>query len=110
VTLSLVLHELATNAVKYGALGANEGKVEISWNVGVDAVGARRMTLLWREQGGPPVAAPARTGFGSRLIRSALAGDNGEAKIDYRAEGLRCSLSVALIETTDADPEETMSA
>jgi PAS domain S-box-containing protein len=110
VTLSLVLHELATNAVKYGALSAQEGQVEVSWNVGVDAVGARRITLLWREQGGPTVVAPTRTGFGSRLIRGALAGDNGEAKIDYHAEGLRCSLSVALIETTHADPENKMDA
>ena len=102
VTLSLVLHELATNAVKHGALSTYGGKVHISWNVGLDAQGARSMTMLWRERGGPSVAAPTRSGFGTRLIRSALSGDQGAANIEYKEDGLQCSLSVALIETSIA--------
>lgn len=104
VTLSLVLHELATNAAKYGALSTSLGQVHISWNVGLDAQGARSMTMLWRERGGPSVSEPTRSGFGTRLIRSALSGDRESAKIEYMEEGLRCSLSLDLIETSSEAP------
>ena len=100
VTLSLVLHELATNAVKHGALSTPAGQVQISWNLSLDRTGTRTLTLLWREEGGPPVALPTRTGFGSRLIRNALGGQ-GRTQIEYAPEGLRCSLTLALVETTN---------
>jgi PAS domain S-box-containing protein len=99
VTLSLILHELITNAVKHGALSTSEGCVHISWNVGMDANGTRRLTLLWRERGGPSVSEPTRTGFGTRLIRSAMGQDHDSANIDYHADGLACALSIALIES-----------
>jgi PAS domain S-box-containing protein len=105
VTLSLVLHELATNAVKHGALSSSEGSVHISWNVGVDGNGARTMTLLWRERGGPSVSAPTRTGFGTRLIRNALGGSNESANIEYKAAGLECSLCISLVESVDQNRE-----
>jgi PAS domain S-box-containing protein len=99
VAVSLVLHELATNAVKHGALSSSQGCVYISWNVGVDGNGARTMTLLWRERGGPSVLPPTRTGFGTRLIRNAL--NNESANIEYNADGLECSLSISLVESVD---------
>lgn len=102
VATSLVLHELATNAIKHGALRAQGGKVTITWNLSQDSRGGRHMTLLWQESGGPPVEPPARAGFGSRLIaRSFGAESGGEARIEYRPGGVRCTLNVPL-----SGPEE----
>lgn len=97
VSLSLALHELATNALKYGALSANGGRVAITWNVALDGHGRRYMNLLWAEYGGPAVSKPEQTGFGTRLIARAFAGNTGgRASIDYRPEGLRCVIELAL--------------
>lgn len=85
--LALVLHELATNAVKYGALSVAEGRVEIGWRQ-TDA----RVEVEWREIGGPPVATPAGKGFGSRLIQSAFAQYGGEVRVTYAAEGVHCRI------------------
>ena len=90
VALSMALHELATNAVKYGALSVEEGKVAIAW--GADA--ERRLWLRWRESGGPPVAAPTRRGFGARLIQDILAAElDGEVALNFEAAGLVCEVS-----------------
>lgn len=91
-TLGMVLHELATNASKYGALSIPEGSVAISWRVQSGEDGAA-LTLSWTERGGPPVAAPARTGFGSRLV-SRMASTALRATItqDWRPEGLALAL------------------
>jgi PAS domain S-box-containing protein len=83
--LALALHELGTNATKYGALKDECGYVAISW--GVETGG--RFGFTWREHDGPPVTPPTRTGFGSRMIERSLAGYfNGEAKIDYSETGI----------------------
>jgi PAS domain S-box-containing protein len=83
--LSLALHELATNAVKYGALSNDRGIVDIRWTV--DDAGVFQFD--WRESGGPPVSPPSRTGFGSQLIRRMVAPYfNGEAALDYHPEGV----------------------
>jgi PAS domain S-box-containing protein len=92
LTLSLALHELATNAAKYGALSRPEGCVELRWN-------ARdgQLTLDWRESGGPPVVAPSRRGFGSRLIQDGLVHDlDGQTQLEFGAGGVRCSIVAAL--------------
>jgi two-component sensor histidine kinase len=89
LAIGMVLHELATNAVKYGALGVAEGRVEVAWTV--DPAG--RASLVWTERGGPPVKAPTRTGFGSRLIRSSLAGLEGSADLAYAPEGFVARLT-----------------
>lgn len=88
LALSMALHELATNAAKYGALSAAGGTVTIRWDlVGRDK--ARRFTFSWSEQGGPPVTPPTRTGFGSRMIERVMAQHiRGAAKIDYRPAGV----------------------
>ncbi|NJC40984.1 PAS domain S-box-containing protein [Brevundimonas alba] len=102
VTLSLVLHELVTNAAKYGALSVPEGRVEINWNLSHDSEGVRFLTLLWREQGGPPVAPPTRSGFGTRLLASALNHQHGGAKVRYEPEGVCAVLTCRLMEKAPA--------
>lgn len=85
VSLALTLHELATNAAKYGALSVEGGRVLLHWSVENGL-----FNLEWREEGGPPVAAPTRRGFGSRLIERGLAGEiGGQTGVDYAADGLR---------------------
>ena len=87
--LAMVVHELCTNAVKYGALSNSAGTVEIDWRGRDGADGKTELTVRWRETGGPPVTAPTRTGFGTNLIRRALAGEQGRAVFEYAPEGLR---------------------
>ncbi len=94
LALSLALHELATNAAKYGALSRPEGRVELRWQVQ-----AGRLNLSWRESGGPPVVPPTRQGFGSRLIEHALSRDlDGKTRLEFAPEGVRCSIMAALAE------------
>jgi PAS domain S-box-containing protein len=92
LTLTLCLHELATNAVKYGALSNGRGQVRVSWEV-ADEGDKRRLRLTWLETGGPPVKAPKRNGFGSLLIQSS---GEGETCLDFRRDGLRCLLELSL--------------
>lgn len=97
VGVSLVLHELITNAVKYGALSTSQGQVAITWNVSQDGEGRRYLTLLWREAGGPSVAQPTRRGFGTRLIeRSFGAETRGHARLVYEPEGVCCVIEITL--------------
>jgi two-component sensor histidine kinase len=96
LTLGLALHELATNAAKYGAFSVPEGRVEIAWNVQNDAE-PRRLTLDWTEQGGPPVAAPERRGFGRTLIERSVAYElDGSAELTFASGGVRCHIQVPL--------------
>ena len=87
LSLSLLLHELATNAVKYGALSTETGTVEVSWRIG-QADGAIEFHLSWSETGGPQVTPPTRVGFGSRLINAGLGGTGG-ANLRYPSDGVR---------------------
>jgi PAS domain S-box-containing protein len=97
VTMALALHELATNAVKYGALSVPEGSVEVRWNASYDATGARHMTFLWAERGGPVVTPPTRTGFGSRLLARNFGEDSGgQARMMFEPTGLRCAIEIPL--------------
>lgn len=89
LTLGLVLHELATNAVKYGALTAAAGRVHIRWNV-QKAVSEEPgiLHLTWRESGGPVISPPGRRGFGSRIVLASIAEDlRGRASLDFPPEG-----------------------
>lgn len=83
--LSLALHELATNALKHGALSVEDGTVEVTWQPSGDKV-----DLFWSEQGGPPAIAPAREGFGSKLLKALSPGRN--SPLEFTPQGLRCRL------------------
>lgn len=90
--LALALHELATNALKYGALSNDAGRVAIHWSVEGEG-GQAEFCISWIESGGPAVKAPARKGFGSQLIeRATAAGFGGRGALDYLSSGVRWSL------------------
>jgi two-component sensor histidine kinase len=91
----MVIHELATNATKHGALSVPDGRVSVSWRLD-QAAGLLR--LRWAETGGPPVAGePARHGFGSRVIETTIRGQLGGAlSRDWQPTGLVCELAVPL--------------
>lgn len=96
LSLSMALHELATNAVKYGALRVPEGRIQIAWALAPEP-GAARLDLTWTERGGPTVKPPERRGFGSRLIERGLAAElAGAAVIDFQPEGVVCRIRALL--------------
>jgi len=100
LTMALILHELATNALKYGALSNAEGRVSLTWTY---AEADRALQVAWTETGGPAVTAPTRKGFGSRLIERSLGGElKGAAVMDYRPEGLACVLRARLPEMQES--------
>ena len=106
VAFALALHELATNASKYGALSNAEGVVDIGWEV-VDGWYPHRLRLTWVESGGPPVEPPTRTSFGSQLIQRVLAHDSGgTAKVSYLAGGVEFEAVAALIDCAENDNEQ----
>jgi two-component sensor histidine kinase len=94
--MCLILHELATNAVKHGALSAPTGQVRVGWQSGQDISGGggRRLRLLWEEQGGPQVRPPTGDqGFGTRLVAFAAAHElHGQAELTFAPEGLRAEI------------------
>ena len=95
--LALALHELATNAGKYGALSNDTGRVALRWSTARDGEGRTRLELGWAERGGPPVAPPRRRGFGSRVVgRATEAAFHGEVRIDYAPAGLRWTVRAPL--------------
>ena len=103
LALSMALHELATNAVKYGALSNMTGVVEITWRL--IPGDPQRFQLNWAESGGPPVEPPSRRGFGSRLVEQGLAHAlNGEARFTFAREGLVCTIDAPLDETGEENP------
>lgn len=92
VALVMILHELATNAAKYGALSVSEGSLEVTWCRNSEN-GSPQVHLRWTESGGPRVKPPSRRGFGSNLIERSTAYDlRGEARLNYREEGLHGEL------------------
>jgi two-component sensor histidine kinase/FixJ family two-component response regulator len=93
LTLSMALHELATNAIKYGALSSHSGRIQISWTVGED------FQLCWKEMDGPEVTVPNRRGFGSRLIEQGLSREfRGQADLRFDACGVVCTIRAPLAE------------
>ena len=93
VGLSLVLHELGTNASKYGALSAASGHVDLSWET---VENGRMLTLRWQELGGPRVTPPTRRGFGTFIIEQSLSGLEGEANIQFEPSGLICDMRLPI--------------
>jgi two-component sensor histidine kinase len=96
VVLSMIVHEIATNAAKYGALSNDSGTVTLDWEV-ITENGKPKLRLVWAEAGGPPVTAPVQRGFGSRLIeRSARDQLGGEATVDFLPRGVVYTVTCAL--------------
>lgn len=96
---ALVIHELATNAAKYGALSQAGGRIVVDWSV--DGDGDAHLSLEWRESGGPEVKAPSRRGFGSRLLESALGQPpDADVALEFLPSGLRCRIRMRLISET----------
>ena len=92
----MAIHELTTNAAKYGALSVSRGRVSVSWEAEETDEGTR-LKLVWEESGGPEVSAPTRQGFGSRLLHRVLATQlNAKVDMDFRPEGLRVALDTIL--------------
>jgi PAS domain S-box-containing protein len=92
--LAMALHELATNAVKYGSLSNQTGEVSIRWGP-MDGAQGPQLKLQWRESGGPPVAPPSRKGFGTGLIERAF-NHQGAAEFEFRPDGMTCTLQLNL--------------
>jgi PAS domain S-box-containing protein len=88
--VAVTLHELATNAAKYGALSAANGRVDLKWSREADG----GLHLLWKETDGPRVEEPTRKGFGGRVIEQMIAGRSGKACFDWRVEGLVCEITL----------------
>ncbi|PWT86461.1 MAG: histidine kinase [Proteobacteria bacterium] len=106
--LGLVLHELATNARKFGSLSVPRGRLSLTWQLRTN--GARQLLLHWKESGGPEVNPPATAGFGSTLIEQTMRGHGGEASIQYDAKGVTCKINLPLTEKSALGIESAASA
>lgn len=103
IAVAMALHELATNAVKYGALSVEGGHVELTWSIDDDVAG-QRLRMRWQEFGGPPVEPPTRRGFGSRLIEDGLSRElGGQVRILFEPKGVICTADAPLPASTEAD-------
>lgn len=104
VTFSLVVHELATNAAKFGALSSASGTIEVLWELD-DATMPAGLVIVWRERGGPPVSPPTGTGFGSRLLDRAITHElGGKAEVTFAAEGVEYRLRLPLSPKVQVQP------
>jgi PAS domain S-box-containing protein len=108
LTLAMAFHELATNAAKYGALSVPSGKVEIRWDATLGQLGTpSRLQIGWHEQGGPPVHAPSRRGFGTKFIESSISFElGGTAKMSFDRLGVRCIMDLPVESDPSAVPAE----
>jgi two-component sensor histidine kinase len=88
--IAVTLHELATNAAKYGSLSDANGHIDLKWQHETDG----QLILRWTETGGPEVQKPMRKGFGSRVIERMIGQLKGKVKFDWRHEGLVCEISL----------------
>jgi two-component sensor histidine kinase len=109
LSMALIVHELATNAAKHGALSSPSGRVLIRWQLSpgpADAAGGTILTMEWQENGGPPVSPPAVRGFGLRLLAIALDQFNGKVEPAFEPDGLVCRMTVPLSATTGLAGDE----
>jgi two-component sensor histidine kinase len=102
LAIAMSLHELSTNAIKYGALSNATGTIEVYWST-TDGT-QPKLRLEWRESGGPPVAPPARRGFGLMMIERALGSEAGcSVQLDFHPTGIQCRIEVALHGTSKVE-------
>lgn len=102
VPLAMALHELATNAVKYGALSRPQGRVDVDWRLTPDD-GRDRLHIIWQEHGGPRVQPPSRRGLGSRLLRPQTGLE--DVRLTFAPDGVRCELQVEGARMVTPDPQ-----
>jgi len=95
ISVTLAIHELLTNAVKYGAYSVPSGRIAVTWAV-AEAAPAKRLQFSWDEQGGPPAVEPETTGFGTRLLKSLAMQSNGGYVCQYRDCGVLCELTLPI--------------
>ena len=98
VSFALLIHELATNAAKHGALSSPRGKVEISWL----EQSAEKGCLTWKERFGPEVVKPSRAGFGSKLLQTAFPRGKGDAAVEFEPDGVRCRINFPILQSCRA--------
>ncbi|WP_445504623.1 HWE histidine kinase domain-containing protein [Microvirga sp. G4-2] len=104
VPIGMAIHELTTNAAKYGALSMRNGKVSVTWDVHGEG-DEKRLTITWQERGGPSVSQPDRQGFGSRLLHRVLTTQlNAKVEVDYDPAGLRVAIDAPLKSTANLSP------
>ncbi|NNC00796.1 sensor histidine kinase, partial [Corallococcus exiguus] len=104
VPIGMAIHELTTNAAKYGALSVSTGRISVSWTTEPDVEG-QRLRLEWRETGGPKVSRPKRHGFGSRLLNRVLTSQlSAEVEMDYAPQGLHVVIVTLLKRTETLNP------
>ena len=97
VSLAMAIHELCTNAIKYGALSNDSGTVDVRWTAEKTETGLIALTFVWTEDGGPKVSAPDRRGFGTRLIERGLSAElRSKVTMDFRPSGLKCTIDAKL--------------
>ena len=98
LTMAIAIHELASNASKYGGLSTPKGRLAVTWSIdGGGAQAENGLTLVWKETGGPAVKTPTRTGFGTTLIERTLSHDlDGDVNREFLASGLRCTIKIPL--------------
>ncbi|MFN3658231.1 MAG: PAS domain S-box protein [Pseudolabrys sp.] len=97
LTLAMAMHELTTNAAKYGALSVPGGVIELHWQPARDETGRALLRIDWRERGGPPVVAPEARGFGSKFVEGSIAAElGGKASLTFAPEGLRCAIVIPM--------------
>ena len=97
ISFGLIIHELVTNAAKYGALSSPSGQVEMTWTIEPEDNGRPRLRMNWAESGGPPVEQPVHQGFGTRLIRRSVENElDGRLAVEYLPTGLSCEIRIPL--------------
>lgn len=96
MSAAMMIHELSTNAIKYGALSVSQGRVDLRWSI-AEQDDRHHLLLEWRETGGPPVTIPERRGFGTRLIETGIStGSGGKARLEFLPQGLLCTVDAIL--------------
>ncbi|MFK4506854.1 two-component system CheB/CheR fusion protein [Bradyrhizobium daqingense] len=103
-TFALAIHELATNALKYGAFSQPSGQIEVAWRL-VESTGIAELVFEWRERGGPKVEPPSRKGFGTELLERTLAFEfKGQTRLAFQPAGLQCTITLPLSKRTFHTP------
>jgi two-component sensor histidine kinase len=90
-TIAMVLHELATNAVKYGALSIPSGRLRVAWSRG-----ETQLVIRWSESDGPPVKPPQRQGFGTRVVNQVIQELKGELRFEWNPHGVACEIAIPI--------------